>query len=189
MNKHKSNVPRVPHLSIQSSKVFNGSIHQNPGDHMRSLSPMGLENFEDDDEGGETVRMNKPAKIRKKHFEQTQEKVENKQSKPSKSSFNPFTIREDQEDTPRGAAIGKSRVLREKSNTKYQDPGNDKIYGQIFKKMVGSELQLEESTIKSIQIFDSTSKTSSPKRSKQIYTNHLNKREKLFQQKIEQIEK
>ena len=35
---------------------------------MRSLSPMGLENFQDDEEGGETVRMNKPAKIRKSHF-------------------------------------------------------------------------------------------------------------------------
>ena len=44
---------------------------------MRSLSPMGLENFQDDEEeGGETVRMNKPAKMRKKHFEKTVEKVE-----------------------------------------------------------------------------------------------------------------
>lgn len=107
---------------------------------------MGMENFEqEDEEGGETVRMNKPAKMRKKHFEKTLEKqmvkeLPVKKSKPTKSSFNPFTIKEDTEDTPRGTAIGKSRVLREKSIQKFQDPRNDQIYGNIYKKMVGSEL-------------------------------------------------
>jgi hypothetical protein len=39
---------------------------------------MGLENFDDDDEGGgDTVRMNKPAKMRSKLFEKTKEKEKN----------------------------------------------------------------------------------------------------------------
>jgi hypothetical protein len=49
--------------------------------------------------------------------------------------------------------------------------------------MIGSDLQLEESSIRSIQVFDSQSKTSSPKR----VNHHLKKREILLKQKFEQI--
>jgi hypothetical protein len=56
---------KVPQLSIQSSKVFNGSVAHNFEN--RRNEP---ENFSDD-EPAETRRENKPAQMRQKLFEKT----------------------------------------------------------------------------------------------------------------------